>query len=152
VKAQQVFLTLSLQQRGTGSFEASREILRAWWRDRIGGEAPVTQNGSGLSRDERITARQLGQLLQTAWLSPLMPELAASLPLLGVDGTLRRQQQNVGIAHLKTGSLDEVVGVAGFVHGAQGRRYILVAIANHSRAAALRPAIQALVDWTARQP
>jgi serine-type D-Ala-D-Ala carboxypeptidase/endopeptidase (penicillin-binding protein 4) len=45
-----------------------------------------------------------------------------------------------------------VVGVAGFVHGAQGRRYILVAIANHPKAAALRPAIQALVDWTARQP
>lgn len=152
VMAQQVFLTLSLQQGGTGSFEASREILRAWWRERIGGDAPVTQNGSGLSRDESITARQLGALLQAAWLSPLMPELASSLPLLGVDGTLRRQKQNVGLAHLKTGSLDEVAGVAGFVHGAQGHRYILVAIANHAKAAALRPAIQALVDWTARQP
>jgi D-alanyl-D-alanine carboxypeptidase/D-alanyl-D-alanine-endopeptidase (penicillin-binding protein 4) len=152
VMAQQVFLTLSLQQRGTGSFEASREVLRNWWRERFGGEPPVTGNGSGLSRNESITARQLGQLLQAAWVSPLMPDLVASLPALGLDGTLRRQQQNVGLAHLKTGSLNEVSGVAGYVHGAQGRRYVLVAIANHRRAAAIRPVVQALVEWTARQP
>jgi D-alanyl-D-alanine carboxypeptidase/D-alanyl-D-alanine-endopeptidase (penicillin-binding protein 4) len=152
VMAQQVFLTLSLQQRGTGSFEASREVLAGWWRERLGGEPPVTQNGSGLSRNESMTARQLGQLLQAAWASPLMPDLMASLPALGVDGTLRRQRQNVGLAHLKTGSLNEVSGVAGYVHGPQGRRFVLVVIANHRRAAAVRAAVQALVEWTARQP
>jgi serine-type D-Ala-D-Ala carboxypeptidase/endopeptidase (penicillin-binding protein 4) len=152
VMAQQVFLTLSLQQRGSGSFEASREVLRSWWRERLGGDAPVTGNGSGLSRDESITARQLGQLLQAAWLSPLMPDLVASLPALGLDGTLRRQRQNVGLAHLKTGSLNEVSGVAGYVHGPQGKRYLLVAIANHRKASAVRPAVQALVEWAARQP
>jgi D-alanyl-D-alanine carboxypeptidase/D-alanyl-D-alanine-endopeptidase (penicillin-binding protein 4) len=152
VMAQQVFLTLSLQQRGTGSLEGSREVLRNWWRERFGGEGPVTENGSGLSRNEVVTARQLAQLLQAAWLSPLMPDLVASLPALGLDGTLRRQRQNVGLAHLKTGSLNEVSGVAGYVHGAQGRRYVLVAIANHRRASGIRPAVQALVEWTARQP
>jgi serine-type D-Ala-D-Ala carboxypeptidase/endopeptidase (penicillin-binding protein 4) len=153
VMAQQVFLTLSLQQRGTGTFEGSREVLRGWWRDRFGGEAPVTENGSGLSRAELFTARQLGQLLQAAWVSPVMPDLVASLPALGVDGTLRRQRQNVGLAHLKTGSLNDVSAVAGYVHGAQGRRWILVAIANHPRrASAIRPAVQALVEWAARQP
>jgi serine-type D-Ala-D-Ala carboxypeptidase/endopeptidase (penicillin-binding protein 4) len=152
VMAQQVFLTLSLQQRGSGSFEASREVLRTWWRERLGGDAPVTGNGSGLSREESITARQLGQLLQAAWVSPLMPDLVASLPALGLDGTLRRQRQNVGLAHLKTGSLNEVSGVAGYVHGPQGKRYLLVAIANHRKASAVRPAVQALVEWTARQP
>jgi len=152
VMAQQLFLTLSLQQRGSGSFEGSREVLRNWWRERFGGEPPVTENGSGLSRNESITARQLGQLLQAAWVSPLMPDLAASLPLLGLDGTLRRQRQNIGLAHLKTGSLNEVSGVAGYVHGPQGRRYVLVAIANHRKASAIRPAVQALVEWTARQP
>jgi D-alanyl-D-alanine carboxypeptidase/D-alanyl-D-alanine-endopeptidase (penicillin-binding protein 4) len=101
---------------------------------------------------EVFTARQLGQLLQAAWVSPLMPDLAASLPALGLDGTLRRQKQNVGLAHLKTGSLNEVSAVAGYVHGAQGRRWILVAIANHRRAYAVRPAVQALVEWAARQP
>jgi D-alanyl-D-alanine carboxypeptidase/D-alanyl-D-alanine-endopeptidase (penicillin-binding protein 4) len=152
VMAQQLFLTLSLQQRGSGSFEGSREVLRGWWRERLGGEPPVTDNGSGLSRIESITARQLGQLLQAAWASALMPDFVASLPALGLDGTLRRSRQNVGQAHLKTGSLVDVSGVAGYVHAANGRRYVLVAIANHpSKAGAVRPAIQALVDWTARQ-
>jgi D-alanyl-D-alanine carboxypeptidase/D-alanyl-D-alanine-endopeptidase (penicillin-binding protein 4) len=153
VMAQQLFLTLSLQQRGNGSFEGSREVLRAWWRERFGGEPPVTDNGSGLSRVESITARQLAQLLQAAWVSSLMPDFMASLPALGLDGTLRRQRQNVGQAHLKTGSLNDVSAVAGYVHGASGRRYVLVAIANHpKKAGAIRAATQALIDWTARLP
>jgi D-alanyl-D-alanine carboxypeptidase/D-alanyl-D-alanine-endopeptidase (penicillin-binding protein 4) len=150
VMARQLFLTLSLQQRGVGTAEGSRELLRAWWRERFGGEPPLLDNGSGLSRDERITAQQLGQLLRAAWASPLMPELMASLPVSGLDGTLRRGRRNVGLAHLKTGSLRDVAGVAGYVHGASGRRYVLVAIANHPNAGAIRPAIEALVDWTVR--
>ena len=152
VMAQQLFLTLSLQQQGTGTLEGSREVLRRWWRDRVGGSGvPTFGNGSGLSREERISAQQLGTLLQLAWRSPLMPELLSSLPLAGVDGTMRRARGGaVGLAHLKTGSLRDVAGVAGYVHGASGRRYVLVAIANHPQAAAIRPAIEALVDWTAR--
>jgi serine-type D-Ala-D-Ala carboxypeptidase/endopeptidase (penicillin-binding protein 4) len=149
VMAQQVFLTLSLQQNGVGTFEASREILRRWWRERVGGDAPSFGNGSGLSREERITALQLARLLQLAWASPLMPELASSLPLAGVDGTLRRARGAPGLAHLKTGSLRDVAGVAGYVEGASGKRYVLVAIANHANANAARPAIEALVQWTA---
>ncbi|MDB5752928.1 MAG: penicillin-binding protein 4 precursor (D-alanyl-D-alanine carboxypeptidase)-like protein [Ramlibacter sp.] len=151
VMARQLFLTLSLQLRGSGSDESSREVLAGWWRARFGGEPPAVDNGSGLSRTESITARQLGQLLQAAWTSPLMPDLVASLPALGLDGTLRRAQQNVGLAHLKTGSLNNVSGVAGYVHAARGRRYVLVAIANHPRANEIRPVVQALVDWTSRQ-
>jgi serine-type D-Ala-D-Ala carboxypeptidase/endopeptidase (penicillin-binding protein 4) len=150
VMAQQVFLTLSLQQGGSGTFEASRNILRRWWRDRVGGDAPVFGNGSGLSREERITALQLARLLQIAWASPLMPELASSLPLSGVDGTLRRARGTPGLAHLKTGSLRDVAGVAGYVDGTSGRRYVLVAIANHANANAARPAIEALIQWVAR--
>ncbi|HSV34199.1 MAG TPA: D-alanyl-D-alanine carboxypeptidase/D-alanyl-D-alanine-endopeptidase [Ramlibacter sp.] len=154
VMAQQVFLTLSLQQKGTGTLEGSREVLRQWWQGRIGpGEAPTFDNGSGLSRDERTTAQQLARLLQIAWASPLMPELMASLPVTGVDGTMRRSHaKGAGLAHLKTGSLRDVTGVAGYVHGPNGRRYVLVAIANHPQAGAARPAIEALIDWTAREP
>jgi D-alanyl-D-alanine carboxypeptidase/D-alanyl-D-alanine-endopeptidase (penicillin-binding protein 4) len=151
VMAQQLFLTLSLRERGSGTWEGSREVLRNWWRERFGGAAPVTENGSGLSRNESITARQLGQLLQAAWASPLMPDFMASLPALGLDGTLRRVRQNVGLAHLKTGSLNDVTAYAGYVHGAQGRRFILVAVANHPKSSAVRPAVQALIEWTARQ-
>jgi serine-type D-Ala-D-Ala carboxypeptidase/endopeptidase (penicillin-binding protein 4) len=152
VMAQQLFLTLSLQQRGVGTLDGSREIMRQWWRERVGGgEAPTFGNGSGLSREERVTAHQLARLLQTAWASPLMPDLVASLPVTGVDGTLRRVRgKAIGRAHLKSGSLRDVTGVAGYVHGASGKRYVLVAIANHSSAAAARPAIDALVEWTAQ--
>jgi D-alanyl-D-alanine carboxypeptidase/D-alanyl-D-alanine-endopeptidase (penicillin-binding protein 4) len=152
VMAQQVFLTLSLQQAGTASFAASQEVLRTWWRSRLHTEPPAIHNGSGLSRDDAISARQLGELLQLAWASPWMPELASSLPVLGVDGTLRRRPQDAGLAHLKTGSLADVSGVAGYVEGPQGRRFVLVAIANHPQAGAVRGAIDALIDWTAHQP
>ena len=149
VMAQQLFLTLSQQQKGTGSLDGSRDIVRSWWRERIGGEAPSVDNGSGLSRDERISAQQLGRLLQTAWASPLMPELLSSLPVTGTDGTLKRiRGRSSGQAHLKSGSLRDVSAVAGVVLAASGRRYVLVAIANHPNAAAARPAIDALIDWT----
>lgn len=151
VMAQQLFLTLGLQRGGRGNAEAAREVVRGWWRERFGGEAPSLDNGSGLSRTDRITARQLAQLLQGAWVSPLMPDLVSSLPVMGLDGTLRRARGAAGLAHLKTGSLRDVAGVAGYVHGASGRRYVLVAIANHPNAAAARPAFEALVEWAARE-
>jgi serine-type D-Ala-D-Ala carboxypeptidase/endopeptidase (penicillin-binding protein 4) len=151
VMAQQLFLTLSLQQKGQGTLEGSREILRRWWRERFGAEeVPVVENGSGLSRNDRISARALGLLLQAVWVSSLMPDLAASLPIAGVDGTLRRSRAIGSIAHLKTGSLRDVVAVAGYVHAASGRRQVVVAIVNHPNAAAARPAIDALIDWAAK--
>lgn len=151
VMAQQLFLTLSLKARGVGTLEGSREVLRAWWRERFGAEgAPELANGSGLSRDDRLTAQALARMLQAAWASPLMPELMSSLPITGVDGTLRRARGRIGgLAHLKTGSLRDVAGIAGYVDAASGRRYVVVAIANHANAAAARPAFEALVDWTA---
>ena len=164
VMAQQVFLTLSLQSRllantatstrptgpERGTPEGAREVLRRWWADRFpGSEAPVLDNGSGLSRSERISALALGRMLQTAYLSPLMPELLASLPVAGVDGTMRRNRSRAtGSAHLKTGSLRDVAAVAGYVHASSGKRYVLVAIVNHANAGAARGAFDALLDWT----
>ena len=153
VMAQQLFLTLGLQQKNSGSLEAGRATLRQWWNERIGtGEGqPVIDSGSGLSRDERISAAALGRMLQVAWRSPLMPELASSLPASGVDGTLRKRALRSGsAAHLKTGTLRDAAGVAGYVHGTSGRRWVVVAIANHANAVAARPAFDALVDWAAQ--
>ena len=153
VMAQQLFLTIGLTQKNRGTFEASRTALGQWWRERIGtGEAqPVFENGSGLSRDERISAAALGKMLQVAWRSPVMPELMSSLPAMGVDGTLRKRTlRSGGSAHLKTGTLRDASGVAGFVDGASGRRYVLVAIANGENAGAARAAFDALVDWASQ--
>lgn len=149
VMAQQLFLTLSLQQKGVGTLAGSREVLQDWWRERFGADdAPRLDNGSGLSRTDRISAQALMRLLQYAWASPLMPELMSSLPISGLDGTLKPNRWRAqGHAHLKTGSLRDVMAVAGYVHALGGKRYVLVAIANHPNANAARPAIEALVEW-----
>ena len=150
VMAQQLFLTFSLQARGSGNWDASREAMQTWWRDRIGGDIPVFDNGSGLSREERISALGLARLLQFAWGSPTMSELMSSLPLSGLDGTLKRSKSQ-SIAHLKTGSLRDVAGIAGYVDAANGKRLILVAVLNHANAQTARIALDLLVDWTASQ-
>jgi D-alanyl-D-alanine carboxypeptidase/D-alanyl-D-alanine-endopeptidase (penicillin-binding protein 4) len=153
VMAQHVFLTMALQKNGVASFDGAREALRQWWAARMGDAEPPPQadNGAGLSRDARVTAQALARMLQVAWASPVMPELVASLPITGVDGTLRRSNSRAGTAHLKTGSLRDVMAVAGYVHAASGRRYVLVAIVNHANAGAARPVLDSLIDWTARE-
>ncbi len=152
VMAQQLFLTFALQRNGAArvGVEDAREALRRWLADRLGEplDGVVIDNGSGLSRETRMSARLLAHLLQRAWSSPVMPELMASLPVTGLDGTLKRSRAMAGRAHLKTGSLRDVAGVAGYVLGAGGRRYVLVAIINHPNANAARPALDALVQWT----
>lgn len=149
VMAQQVFLTL-----GNGNFDVARGNVMRWWKGRFGtDDGPLLENGSGLSRQERISAQALGRLLQSAYQSPVMSELMSSLPVSGLDGTLRRMKSRTGAsAHLKTGSLANVVAVAGYVDASNGRRYVLVALINHPNANAARPAIEALVDWTSKEP
>lgn len=90
-------------------------------------------NGAGLSRDTRITADHLGRLLMLAWRSPYRAEFIASMPISGMDGTLRRRLKDNGAAgrmHLKTGRLDDVVAIAGYVYGASGKQYVVVAMHN----------------------
>jgi len=163
VMAQQLFLTLGRAayapapnsatepaELPTGSLGASRAVVQRWWRERLGAEeAPVLDNGSGLSRQERITAQALGRMLQHAYVSPVMSELMSSLPISGVDGTLRRVKGSSS-AHLKTGSLSNVVARAGYVLAASGKRYVLVAVINHANANEARPAVDALVEWAGR--
>jgi D-alanyl-D-alanine carboxypeptidase/D-alanyl-D-alanine-endopeptidase (penicillin-binding protein 4) len=153
VMAQQIFLTLGLVRGGAGTPEAAREVMRRWVAERLGKAADgvVIDNGSGLSRETRVSAHTLARVLQSAWASPVMPELMASLPVLGIDGTLLHSRALPGRAHLKTGSLRDVAGVAGYVLTASGRRMVLVAVINHPNANAARPALDALVQWTANE-
>jgi len=134
--------------------EQARAVLTQWLHDRLGSaaDAVVVVNGSGLARETRLSARALGQLLQSDWASPAMPELMSSLPIAGVDGTLRRSRVPAGRAHLKTGSMRDVVAVAGYVLADSGKRYILVAIVNDPNAGAARPALDAAIDWVTHDP
>ncbi len=136
------------------SFERAQQMLLQWWNQQLPDTpAPVLENGSGLSRHERISPAALAALLQRAWGAPWMPEYLASLPIAGVDGTLKRMKSSSGVsAHLKTGSLRDSNALAGYVLGANGKRYVLVALVNHPNASAARPALQALVEWVAQTP
>ena len=90
-------------------------------------------------------------MLQAAWAGRVMPELMGSLPVIGLDGTLRNSRTTPGRAHLKTGSMSDsgVLAIAGYVLSHHGRRYVLVAVVNHPNAKDARGALDALVQWTA---
>ncbi len=154
VMAQQLFLTLALQQRGHGSPEMAREVLQGWGLQRLGTAAQGLRvdNGSGLSREHRVSAQMLGTLLQKAWSSPVMPEFMSSLPVSGVDGTLKRFAAAPGLAHLKTGSLRDVWGLAGYLLDAKGRRVVVVGLINHPQASRGREAMDALLRWASERP
>jgi D-alanyl-D-alanine carboxypeptidase/D-alanyl-D-alanine-endopeptidase (penicillin-binding protein 4) len=112
----------------------------------------VLENGSGLSRNERITAVGLAEVLLAAYRSQYMPEFAASLPLSATDGTLKRRfrsREMQGRLRMKTGTLEDVAALAGYVNAASGKTFVAVVILNHPGAAAgPGEAIQtALVEW-----
>ena len=157
VMAQQLFLTLSSELGAPGRFETSRLRLSQWWRQQFPGQAaPLVDNGSGLSREERSTARSLTQLLAQARRDPQAQAFSHSLAIAGVDGTAVRMAERmpqsplIGRARLKTGSLRDVASVAGYVQGESGAMYTVVAIINHANASQARPALDKLLDWTAR--
>ena len=94
----------------------------------------MIENGAGLSRVERITASGLADVLLDAWRSPYSAEFQASLPVAAVDGTLRRRFRSPGIegrVRMKTGNLQDVSALAGYVNAASGRNYVAVIILNH---------------------
>ena len=152
VMARQLLISIGAEQQGApGSAERGSQALRAWLTAR-GMEFPelVLENGAGLSRSERISARHLGELLLAAYASPVMPELMSSLPVVAVDGTLKKRLQGsavAGRAHLKSGSLDGVRSLAGYVLDAAGRRWVVVLLVNHAAAGNSRPAQEALLQW-----
>lgn len=136
VMARHLMLTLGVEKYGPpATIESGRNAIRTWLASR-GIDMPgfVLDNGSGLSRAERVTARGLGEMLDRAWHSPYMPEFAASLPLSATDGTLRNRFKSPGMQgriRLKTGHLDNVSALAGFVNAASGKTYVVVIMVNH---------------------
>jgi len=149
VMARQIFLALGTEGGRIPASPARAEAAIREWLDSRGLAMPelVLENGSGLSRIERISAGSLARLLQQAFAGPLMPELAASLPLVGVDGTMRKRNGAAGSAHIKTGLLADVRAMAGYVDAASGRRYAVVAIINHPNARDGQAAHDALLQW-----
>ncbi|MEK8079549.1 D-alanyl-D-alanine carboxypeptidase/D-alanyl-D-alanine endopeptidase [Pseudomonas sp. XK-1] len=138
--ARQLFLSLGAQFRDPADQDdgkAAQRVIRAWLA-RKGITAPhlVMENGSGLSRAERVSAREMAELLEAAWQSPYAAEFMSSLPLVAMDGTMRRRLHRtplVGQARIKTGTLNNVRAIAGYSRDSNGNSWAVVAILNDPR-------------------
>ncbi len=141
----------------TGRMSIERSILsmQTWMaRNRLAFNEVVLENGAGLSRRERISAGHMAQLLQHAFDHPLSAELQASLPILGVDGSIRRRLREspaASHAHLKTGTLEGVKTISGYVRSRTGREWIVVFFINHANARHGQDAQDALIEWVQQQ-
>ena len=154
IMARQLLLTIGAELIGPpGTVEKGREAIGLVLASR--GLALIDlhlENGAGLSRETRISARDLGRVLLDASDSPYQSEFISSFALGGLDGTLRRrftQDDLRGRVHLKTGRLDDVFAMAGYVYSRSGRQFIVVGIQN-SKGAHQGPgeeAETALVRW-----
>lgn len=152
VMARQLLLTMASEASpAPANPEGGAAAVRGWLMGK-GIDAPdlVLDNGSGLSRSERISAITMGRVLLAGYNSPTMPEFIASLPLVANDGTMRKRLRDkpvAGRAHIKTGSLDGVRAIAGYVMAASGKWYAVVCIVNHPNAGAAREPLDLLVHW-----
>ena len=152
VMARQLYISLGAIVTGApASNEKSTRVIKQWLAERrLSFPELVLENGSGLSRVERISARNLGRLLLVAQRLAVMPEFVASLPLVAVDGTMRKRLAGADIAgqaHIKTGTLSGARAIAGYVLDAKGRTMVVVCIVNHARAPGAQPAQDALLKW-----
>lgn len=152
VMARQVLLTIGAELSGSPvTPERGAAVIKAWLAEKgINGQQLMIENGSGLSRSSRVSVDTMGSMLVAAFRSPLMPELISSLPLVGYDGTMRkrlRTEDVSGHAHIKTGSLEGVRAIAGYVLAASGQRYAIACIINDPNAGAARAVHDALLQW-----
>lgn len=135
----QLLLTLALERFGKpatveNGIRAVRDYLDSHGIDH---SAMVMVNGAGLGREVRLTSAMLNAVLQRGYTISLMPEFVASLPVGGIDGTMRNRRLGDaarGNMHIKTGSLDHVAAIAGYVHARSGKNYVVIAMLNHTGA------------------
>ncbi|MGA9165345.1 MAG: D-alanyl-D-alanine carboxypeptidase/D-alanyl-D-alanine-endopeptidase [Thiobacillus sp.] len=147
-----LFLTLGAESFGAPATldKGARAVRTALIRQGITVDKLVLENGAGLSRIERVSARLLGELLRAAHASPLFAEFESALPIVALDGTLKRRFNGsalAGNAHLKTGTLRDASALAGYVDAVNGRRVAFVMLVNHPNASQAQAAQQALLDW-----
>jgi serine-type D-Ala-D-Ala carboxypeptidase/endopeptidase (penicillin-binding protein 4) len=152
VMARNLFLTIgAAQSKPPATTAKSAAAIQAFLRrSALPMNGLTLDNGSGLSRNETITATSLADLLVAANSSPVAQVFVESLPIAGVDGTMRNRLTNAGAlgnAHIKTGTLRDVRAIAGYVGAANGESYVVVSFINDPRAESARAAHDALLEW-----
>jgi len=139
VMARQLLLTIGAKtSRGQGTERNGAEAVGAWLNSR-GLHFPELriENGSGLSRTARISARHVGDLLVDAYRSPYRNILMQALAIAGVDGTMKRRLRGTrvrGKGYFKTGTLRDVRSIAGYVKASDGKTYVMAILHNDPKA------------------
>ncbi|MEE9328062.1 MAG: D-alanyl-D-alanine carboxypeptidase/D-alanyl-D-alanine-endopeptidase [Cocleimonas sp.] len=158
VMTKQLLLTLGARKFGApANFEKGRNaVLHVLQENDVDTKGIILENGSGLSRRSIVSAKQMGKLLETAYRDAYMPEFMSSLSLSGIDGTLVnrfRKDDLRGRSHLKTGTLNYVTAIAGYMLNRQGKRLVIVVQHNGKKTGAGRGVkIQnALLRWSFEQ-
>ena len=154
VMCRQIFLTMGAEKFGPpGTLDKGRQATLAALASR-GLNFPELQvdNGAGLSRTSRITPANLGRVLLAAYNSEFQSEFQASLSLSGLDGTTRRRflkDPLAGEMHLKTGTLNGITAIAGFVRSQSGAEYAVVVVVTEAKATwgGGQSAQNALLHW-----
>jgi D-alanyl-D-alanine carboxypeptidase/D-alanyl-D-alanine-endopeptidase (penicillin-binding protein 4) len=159
VMARQLLLTLALEKMGKPATTANGELVIQSWLKKNSLHFPdlVIENGSGLSRNEAISTAQMNQLLLTARNLPVADIFYNSLPIAGVDGTMRNRlmSQLQKFLHLKkkpearvkTGSLADVRAISGYVVSKSGKMYAVTSFINHPNAWRGLEAHDQLLTW-----
>ena len=156
VMARQLYLTLATAtSEPPARPELASEAVRHWLAVKgIPAHELAIENGSGLSRTDRISAASLAAVLQAAWKSAVMPEFVSSLSLVAFDGTMRKRLVGdpiAGQAHIKSGLLSDVRALAGYVLDRRGRRKVVVMLMNHPNAPEAEAATDELLRWAYEQ-
>lgn len=139
VMARQLALSIAAEQGNRPASEADgraavMDVLR---RQGLALEGFQLDEVAGLSRDNRITVEHVAELLDHAHASLVMPEFLASLPVAGVDGTLRnrfRGEPEAGRIRAKTGSINHVSGIGGYVRNLSDETLMVAVLINHQDA------------------
>lgn len=149
--ARQLFLTLGATSEAPADIQRSTAAVQQWLHhEGLNFPELFLENGAGLSRKERISAQHLADLLMHAARSPYSAELEASLPILGLDGTVKKRFKDselAGYAHLKTGTLEGVKTLAGYVQAKSGKRWVVTFLINHANAKYGQAAQDSLIEW-----
>ena len=152
----------SLYQFGqpkTTTYPHALQSINNWWQTNLSTTPPHLTNGSGLCRDCTISAANLSELLTYAYAHPSFDAYVNSLGIAGVSGTISAHSERlpeskaIGRAWIKTGTLNNVTSMAGYVKGLSGQDYVVVGLINSEQtlnAYTSRPVLDAMLDWTAQ--
>ena len=152
VIARNVFLSLAGRNGASAPYTlpAAKKVIDDWLHEKGAPQATI-ENGSGLSRQARITPIQMTRLLEAAWRHPYRAELISSLSILGQDGTLKKRVRDkkalAGEGHLKTGHLDGITTLSGFFRDKNGDYLMITLFSEQQSSGRIRRLQEDLISW-----